>query len=107
MEKKQILTGLFLIPTLKSNPNLDAKLAINAIVYQLGALNCESDENYAIIRFNGTLREETKSVLDNVVKPQGYIIAYIEAEEDSEFIDDVTFHIPTDDEMRKHLQMIG
>ena len=104
MEKKQMLTGIFLIPTLHVSASRDANAAITAIVYQLGALNCENDNDCAMLRYNGRLSNDAKSVLEDVAKTHGHLILYIEAEEDTPFVDDNTFHIPTNDEMKEHLK---
>lgn len=104
MEKKQMLTGIFLIPTLHISTSRDANAAIKAIVYQLGALNCEDDDTCAVIRYNGILSKDAKEVLTDIAKQHGHRILYFEAEKDTSFADDDTFHIPTDDEMKEHLK---
>lgn len=104
MEKNQMLTGIFLVPVLDYHANKNANDAVKAIVYQLGALNCESDNICAVIRYNGILSKDAKEVLTNVAKQYGHRILYCEAEKDTSFVDDDTFHIPTNDEMKEHLK---
>ena len=103
MEKKQMLTGIFLIPELRFHANKDAMNATNAIVHQLGALNCEPDDETAMIRYNGILNRETKEILSAESKKYGFYTAYVEAEYESPFVDCDTFRIPTNDEMKTHL----
>ena len=104
MEKNQMLTGIFLIPVLNYHANKNANDAVKAITYQLGALNCESDDTCAAIRYNSILSKDAKKVLTDVAKQHGHSILYFEAEENTSFIDDDTFHIPTNDEMKEHLK---
>ena len=104
MEKKQMLTGIFLIPVLSYHANKDANKAVNAIIYQLGALNCEPDNSAAVIKYTGLLSKETKEILDIEAKSYGHHIAYIEAEYETPFADCDTLHIPTNDEMKEHLK---
>ena len=106
MEKKQMLTGIFLIPTLHMSISRDTNAAIKAIVYQLGALNCEPDNHAAVIKYTGLLSKETKEVLDIEAKNYGHNIAYIEAEYETPFADCDTFHIPTNEEMIIHLESV-
>lgn len=105
MEKKQMLTGIFLIPTLHISTSRDANAAVKAIVHQLGALNCEPDNRAAVIKYTGLLSKETKEILDIEAKNYGHDVAYIEAEYETPFCDCDTFHIPTDDEMKEHLKL--
>ena len=104
MEKKQMITGIFLIPTLHLSTTRDANKAVDAIVYQLGSLNCEQDNRAAVIRYTGLLSKETKEILDKEAKNYGHDIAYVEAEHETPFVDCDTFHIPTDEEMKEHLK---
>ena len=104
MEKEvKMLTGIFLIPTLHISASRDANAATTAIVYQLGALNCENNNDCAMLKYNGILSNDAKSVLEDVAKTHGHRILYLEAEDESPFIDDNTFHIPTNEEMKEHL----
>lgn len=104
MEKKQMLTGIFLIPTLHAHADRNVKSAMHAVIHQLGALNCEPDDTAAVIKYTGLLSKETKEILDKEAKNNGYRIAYIEAEYETPFADCDTFHIPTDEEMIIHLE---
>ena len=99
----KMITGIFLIPLLDYHANKNANDAVKAIVYQLGALNCENDSDCAVIKYNGTLNKNAKNVLTDIAKQYGHRILYFEAEDETPFIDDDTFHIPTDDEMKEHL----
>ena len=100
----KMITGIFLIPTLHMSTSRDANNALNAIMYQLGALNCEDGDDCAMLKYNGILNNDAKSALENVAKTHDYYILYLEAEDKSSFIDDNTFHIPTDEEIREHLK---
>mgnify|MGYP003290185169 CR=1 FL=1 len=100
-----MVTGIFLIPALNCNTNKNANDAINEIMYQLGALNCEDDDDYAAIRYDGVLNKNAKKILTDIANHHGHHIIYLEAEEDTSFADDDTFHIPTDDEMKEHLKL--
>lgn len=104
MEKKQMLTGIFLIPALDYHAHKNANDAIKAIIYQLGALNCDDDYNYAAIKYNGILKKDAKTILNDIAKNHGHHILYIEAEDNTPFADDDTLHIPTDEEMKEHLK---
>ena len=63
MEKKQMLTGIFLIPTLHVSTSRDANAAVKAIVHQLGALNCEPDNRAAVVKYTGLLSKKQKKYL--------------------------------------------
>ena len=101
--EKQMLTGIILVPTLLYHANKDANNVTNAIVHQLGALNCEKDNDAAVIMYKGILNQDAKKILTDVAKQYGHQILYLEAEDETPFINDNTFHIPTNDEMKKHL----
>lgn len=103
MEKNQMLTCIILIPVLDYHASKNANDAVKAIVYQLGALNCKNDDICAAIRYNGILNKNTKEILTNVAEQHGHRILYAEAEKDAAFVDNDTFHIPTNDEMKTHL----
>lgn len=105
MEKKQMLTGIFFIPTLHVHADRNVKSAMYAVVHQLGALNCEPDNTAAVIKYTGLLSKETKEILNKEAKNNGHRIAYIEVEYETPFADCDTFHIPTDDEMKEHLKL--
>lgn len=107
MEKEKevkMLTGIFLIPTLHISTSRDANAAVKAIVYQLGALNCDYDNDCAMLRYNGILNNDAKSKLEHEAATHGHRILFLEAEDESSFIDDNTFHIPTNEEMKEHLK---
>ena len=104
MEKKQMLTVIFFIPTLHTHADRNVKSAMYAVVHQLGALNCEPDDTAAVIKYTGLLSKETKEILDKEAKNNGHHIAYIEAEYETPFADCDTFHIPTNEEMIIHLE---
>ena len=101
MEKKQMLTGLYFIPTL--NTSCDVFNVVDKIACQLGYLNCETRDDAAAIKYDGLLSKENKEKLTNLAKSHQFIIAYIEAEYETPFADCDTIHIPTDDEMKEHL----
>lgn len=99
----KIITSIFFIPELNYFDNPNANNAVNAIMYQLGSLNCESNDDYAIIKYNGILSKDAKQKLIDIVKQYGHSIVYIEAENETPFVDCDTIHIPTNDEMKEHL----
>lgn len=100
----KMITGIFLVPVLDYHAHKNANDAVKAIVYQLGALNCEDDSNCAVIRYNDILSKDAKAVLTDIAKQHGHRILYLEAEDETPFADDDTFHIPTNDEMKEHLK---
>lgn len=101
----KMITGIFLIPELNHNTNKDANMVVDAIIYQLGALNCENDNGCAIIKYTGILNEDTKTVFTNIAKQYGHSVLYLEAEDETPFANDDTFHIPTNAEMKEHLSI--
>lgn len=103
MEEKQMLTGLYFIPT--SNDSCNVFNVIDKIACQLGYLNCETQDDAAVIKYNGLLSEENKKTLTSLAEEHNFIIAYIEAEYETPFADCDTIHIPTDDEMKEHLKL--
>ena len=103
MKEQTMLTGIFLIPTLHVSAARNANDAIHAIIFQLGALNCEADNNAAVIKYNGLLSKEIKEILNKEIKCHGHVALFIEAEKETSFANDDTFHIPTNEEMVEHL----
>lgn len=101
MEKKQMLTLLFFIPT--SNASCDAFNVADKIACQLGYLNCEIQDDAAIIKYDGLLSKEAKEKLTKLADERNFLIAYTEAEYETPFANHDTVHIPTDDEMKEHL----
>ena len=101
MEKKQMLTGLYIIPT--SNDSCNVFNIVDKIACQLGYLNCETQNDAAVIKYDGTLSQDNKTKLTNLANEHGFVIAYVEAEYETPFADCDTIHIPTDDEMKEHL----
>lgn len=100
---EQMITGILLIPTQHPHAKKDTKNALNAIVHQLGALNCEKHDDYAVIQYIGILSETVKTVLNDTANEHGHHLWYLEAENKTPFVDKDTFHIPTDDEMIVYL----
>lgn len=101
MEKKQMLTGLYIIPT--SNDSCNVFNVIDKIACQLGYLNCETQNDAAVIKYDGLLSKENKEKLTSLAEEYNFIIAYIEAEYETPFADCDTIHIPTNEEMKEHL----
>lgn len=101
----KMITGMFLIPVLDYHANKNTNDVVKAIVHQLGALNCEDDNDCAMIRCNGILSKNAKEVLADIAEQHGHRILYLEAEDETPFVDDDTFHIPTDNEMKNHLNL--
>lgn len=104
---KQMITGILLIPTLHPHAKKDANDALNAIVHQLGALNCEEHNDHALIQHTGILSETVKTVLNDTANEYGHHLIYLEAEDETPFVNNDTFHIPTDDEMIVYLGKCG
>jgi hypothetical protein len=101
MEKKQMLTGLYFIP--KSNDACNVFGVVDKIVQQLGYLNCETQDDAAVVKYNGVLSQVIKTKLTDLADDHDFVIAYIEAEYETPFAACDTVHIPTDDEMKEHL----
>ena len=101
MEKKQMLTVLFFVPT--SNASCNAFNIVDKVACQLGYLNCEKQDDAAIIKYDGLLSKENKEKLTELAKEYQFVIAYVEAEYETPFANCDTIHIPTDDEMKEHL----
>ena len=101
MEKKQMLTGLYFIPT--SNDSCNVFNVVDKIACQLSYLNCETQDDAAVIKYNGLLSEVNKQKLTSLAEEHHFTIAYIEAEYGTPFADYDTIHIPTNEEMKEHL----
>lgn len=81
MEKK-IITRIFLIPT-ASNPSNAFGIA-NMIRNQIGHLNCEMQNDTAVIEYEGKLSDEHKERLDKIADSNCYNLLYVEAYKDDE-----------------------
>jgi hypothetical protein len=102
MEKKQKMTGIFFIP--QTNDSTNVFKVVDKIAQQLGYLNCEPQKDVAMILCKNTvLSSEHKETLTKLAEEYNYTLLYIVAEEDSPFVDCDTFNIPTDNEMKEHL----
>ena len=73
MEKKQMLTGLYIIPT--SNDSCNVFNVIDKIACQLGYLNCETQNDAAVIKYNGLLSKENKEKLTSLAEEHQFTIA--------------------------------
>lgn len=102
MEEKQMLTGLYIIPT--SNDSCNVFNVVDKIAYQLGYLNCETQDDASVIKYYGLLSNKNKEKLTSLAEEHHFIIAYIEAEYETPFANCDTIHIPTDDEMKEYLK---
>lgn len=92
MEKKQILTGLYFIPT--KNDATNVFNTVNKIAQQLGYLNCEADDNAAAIKYEGIIQEEHKEKLIKIANENHFTIMFIEAEYETPYADNNTIRIP-------------
>lgn len=81
MEKK-IVTGIFRIAPEFPTPN-PFNIA-NLIAAQIGHLNCEIQNDAAVIKYEGKLSDEHKERLDKIADNNCYALMYIEAYNDDE-----------------------
>lgn len=83
MEKK-IITGIYLIPT-SSTPQNPFRIA-DLIAAQIGHLNCETQDDAAVIKYEGKLSNERKETLNKIADSNCYALLYVEAYKDDEHI---------------------
>lgn len=99
MEK--IITGIYAVPTISNAPS--AFQTIEKIAHQLGLLHCDLCSEAAAAAYTGTISTEHKQKLQSIAKDDGYTLLFVEAEEDTKWIDCETVHVPTNNEMKEHL----
>lgn len=99
MEK--FITAIYAVPTTNQSPN--AFKIIEKIVYHLGLFNCNLCDEAAAVAYEGIISEENKQKLISIAKKDNYTLVFIEAEENTKWIQYETVHVPNDEEMKEHL----
>ena len=97
----KIITGIYAIPTINNAPS--AFQTIEKIAHQLGLLHCDLWDEAAAVAYTGTISTTHKQKLQSVAENEGYKLIFVEAEEDTKWIDCETIHVPTTEEMKEHL----
>lgn len=97
-----VITAILVMATPK-NSQLTAHRVCEQIANYVGRLNCEINDEVAMIRYDGILSNEHKNKLQEVAKSHMFTLLFLEAEEDTKWIKDETIHIPSNDEMKEHL----
>ena len=95
------ITAIYTVPTINNAPN--AFSTIEKVANQLGLLHCDLWDDAAAVAYKGIISKENKQKLQNIAKNDSYVLIFVEAEENTKFIDWETIHIPTNDEMKEHL----
>lgn len=98
----KMITGIYAIPTISGAPS--GFITIEKVAHQLGLLHCDLCNEAAAVAYTGTISTEHKQKLQNIAKNDGYVLIFVEAEEDTKWIDCETIHIPTNEEMKEHLK---
>jgi hypothetical protein len=96
------ITAILIIATTKNSP-FPAHKMCETISNYVGKLNCEINDEMAIVRYNGILSDENKNKLQEVAKNNVFTLLFLEAEEDTKWIKNETIHVPSDNEMKEHL----
>ena len=90
MGKKKV-TGIICIPTV-SNPG-NAFEALNRVSGMLGHFHCESNDDVALLKYNGIVSNEHKDKLEEIVKPYNLTLMYIELYDDDDRATDNTINL--------------
>lgn len=98
------ITAILVIATAK-NSQFTAHRMCEQIANYVGRLNCETNDEVAMIRYEGILSKENKNKLQDVAKNNAFTLLFLEAEEDTDWVKDETIHVPSKSEMREHLFM--
>ena len=96
------ITAILVMATAK-NSQLTAHRMCEQIANYVGKLNCEINDEVAMVRYNGILSSKNKDKLQEVAKNNAFTLLFLEAEEDTTWIKDETIHIPSNDEMKEKL----
>lgn len=96
------ITAILIVPTSKNAP-FTAHRMCEQIANYVGRLNCETDDDIAVIRYEGILSKENKDKLQEVAKNNAFVLLFLEAEDDTDWVKDETIHVPSKNEMREHL----
>lgn len=102
--KTNFITAIFVIATAK-NSQFTAHKMCEQIANYVGRLNCKTDDEVAVISYEGILSKENKNKLQEVAKNNAFVLLFLEAEKDTDWVKDETIHIPSKSEMREHLFM--
>lgn len=96
------ITAILVMATNK-NSQLTAHKVCEQIANYVGRLNCEINDEVAMVRYEGVLSSENKNKLQEVAKNNAFTLLFLEAEDDTNWIKDETIHVPSKSEMREHL----
>lgn len=97
----KIITGIYAVPTISNAPS--AFSTIEKIAHQLGLLHCDLHDEVAGVAYRDIISAENKQKLQHIAENNGYTLIFVEAEEETKWIDCETIHIPTNEEMKEHL----
>lgn len=81
MEKKQLITGIVLIPA--TNNATNALKVLEKVSNALGWLHCTTCD-VAMLRYEGLISDEQKNKINKIVEQYNYVLMYIEAYEEDE-----------------------
>lgn len=95
------ITAILVMATNK-NSQLTAHKVCEQIANYVGRLNCEINDEVAMVRYEGVLSKENKDKLQEVAKNNAFMLLFIEAEDDTDWVKDETIHIPSKSEIREH-----
>ena len=96
------ITAILVMATNK-NSQFTAHKMCEQIANYVGRLNCEINDEVAMVRYEGVLSSENKNKLQEVAKNNAFTLLFLEAEDDTNWIKDETIHVPSKSEMREHL----
>ena len=96
------ITAILVIATAK-NSLFPAHKMCETISNYVGRLNCEINDEIATVCYNGILSKENKDKLQDVAKNGEFTLLFLEAEEDTKWIQNETIHVPSNNEMKEHL----
>ena len=98
------ITAIFVIATAK-NSQFTAHKMCEQIANYVGRLNCEINNETAIVRYNSNISSDNKKKLREEAEKNAFALVFLEIEENSDWIKDDTIHIPSKSEMKEHLFM--
>ena len=97
----KIITGIYAVPTISNAPSAFA--TIEKIAHQLGLLHCDLCSEAAAVAYTGIISTEHKQKLQKIAENDDYVLIFVEAEEDTKWINCETIHVPTTEEMKEYL----
>lgn len=98
----KIITGIYAVPTISDAPS--AFSTIEKVAHQLGLFHCDLCDEAASVAYMGIISTEHKQKLQKIAENDGYVLIFVEAEEDTKWINCETVHVPTTEEMKEHLE---